>query len=179
MKLTFIRHTAVDVPSGICYGFSDVPLKESFEKEAEIIKKQLDGQSFDAVYTSPLSRCTRLAGFCSYGNALRDDRIKELNFGDWEMKSWMEISKEEASGWLADWLNSPAKNGESYVQMKVRVDSFLNELKESADSNVCIFTHGGVIRLAHVYLGIYPLEQSFEFPVEYGQVFELELQNLL
>ena len=34
MEVILIRHTSVDVPVGICYGQTDVPLKESFEEEA-------------------------------------------------------------------------------------------------------------------------------------------------
>ena len=64
MKLYLIRHTSVDVPQGTCYGQSNVPLKSSFEDEAEIVKKNLDGIAFDAVYSSPLSRCRKLARYC-------------------------------------------------------------------------------------------------------------------
>jgi hypothetical protein len=34
MKVTLIRHTRVGVPQGTCYGWSDVPLAETFEQEA-------------------------------------------------------------------------------------------------------------------------------------------------
>ena len=32
MKVTLIRHTKVDVPKGTCYGWSDVPVANSFEE---------------------------------------------------------------------------------------------------------------------------------------------------
>ncbi|MDR0768828.1 MAG: alpha-ribazole phosphatase [Dysgonamonadaceae bacterium] len=175
MKLTVIRHTAVDVPQGICYGFTDVALKSSFPAEAETVKNRLADKTFDRIYSSPLSRCTLLAGYCGYVPAV-DVRLKELNFGDWEMKSWMEIDKQEATDWFADWLNYPAKNGESYRMMQQRVYAFMDELKSSGAQSVCIFTHGGVIRLIHVYLGLLSIEDSFEVPVEYGQIFEFTFQ---
>ena len=174
MKITTIRHTSVDVPSGVCYGFTDVALKSSFKSEAEIVKNQLTGRNFDKVFSSPLSRCTLLADYCGYTPIL-DPRLKELNFGDWEMKSWMEIGKQEAADWMSDWINSPAKNGESYRMMQERINAFMDELKSSDAQSVCIFTHGGVIRLIHVYLGIFQLEDSFEFPVEYGQIFDFNI----
>jgi alpha-ribazole phosphatase len=174
-QLTIVRHTSVDVPAGVFYGFTDVPLKASFEEEAAAVKEQLAGMTFDKVYSSPLSRCTLLAGYCGFSHIELDPRLKELNFGDWEMKSWMEINPLETAEWLAHWLTYPAKNGESYAMMQKRVDAFMDELKSQKKENSCIFTHGGVIRLIHVYLGIYPLEKSFEFPVEYGQVFHFEI----
>ena len=175
MKLTAIRHTSVDVPASVCYGFTDVALNPSFQTEAEIVKNQLTGKTFDKVYSSPLSRCTLLAEYCGYTHPILDSRLKELNFGDWEMKSWMEIDKQEAAAWLADWINYPAKNGESYQLMQKRVNAFMDDLKSSDAQSVCVFTHGGVIRLIHVYLGIFQLENSFEFPVEYGQIFEFNI----
>lgn len=175
MKLTVIRHTSVDVPSSVCYGFTDVPLKPTFPTEAETVKKQLSAKTFDKVYSSPLSRCTLLAAYCGYRSPVLDSRLKEINFGDWEMKSWMEIDKQEAKAWLTDWINHPAKNGESYLMMQERVNAFMDELKSSNAQSVCLFAHGGVIRLIHVYLGIIPIDASFEFPVEYGQIFEFNI----
>ncbi|MDR0427952.1 MAG: alpha-ribazole phosphatase [Dysgonamonadaceae bacterium] len=177
MKLTAVRHTSVNVPSGVCYGFSDVSLNSSFQEEADKVKEKIKGLHFDQVYSSPLSRCLLLANYCGFENPTPDSRIKELNFGDWEMKSWMEIDKTEAQGWFEDWLNYPAKNGESYSLMKQRVDDFLNELKQKNNKkNICLFTHGGVIRLIHVYTGAYAMEESFDFPVEYGDVFHFEIR---
>ena len=34
MNIYLIRHTSVDVPKGLCYGQSDVPLRPTFEIEA-------------------------------------------------------------------------------------------------------------------------------------------------
>jgi len=175
MKLTTIRHTSIDVPSGVCYGFTDVALKPSFPSEAEMVKNQLTGKTFDKVYSSPLSRCTLLAEYCGYPNPILDSRLRELNFGDWEMKSWMEIDKQEAAAWFADWINYPAKDGESYRMMQQRVNAFMDDLKSSDAQSVVLFTHGGVIRLIHVYLGIFQLDTSFEFPVEYGQIFDFNI----
>ena len=46
-----MRHTAVDVPQGVCYGQTDVPLKPTFEMEATQTAAHLQGLSFDKVYT--------------------------------------------------------------------------------------------------------------------------------
>ena len=42
MEVILIRHTTPDVPTGTCYGQSDVPLKETFEEEAAVAKAALD-----------------------------------------------------------------------------------------------------------------------------------------
>lgn len=39
MEIYLVRHTSVDVPAGYAYGQTDVPLRSSFEDEAEVVKK--------------------------------------------------------------------------------------------------------------------------------------------
>ena len=43
MVIYFMRHTAVDVPQGVCYGQTDVPLKPTFEMEATQTAAHLQG----------------------------------------------------------------------------------------------------------------------------------------
>ena len=103
MKVTFIRHTSVAVESGICYGNSNVDVSNTFEIEAKIVKAKLDKKQFDAVYSSPLQRCTKLANFCGYPSPRLDSRLKELNFGAWEMKAWTDINDPQLQYWFDNW----------------------------------------------------------------------------
>ena len=80
MVIYLMRHTAVDVPQGVCYGQTDVPLKPTFETEATQTAANLQGLSFDKVYTSPL--CTpgyllRLPG-CRTGRPLERTKLRRL-----------------------------------------------------------------------------------------------------
>lgn len=111
MKITFIRHTSVDVPPGTCYGWSDVPLAPTFTEEARHVQKNLTGMDFDRVYTSPLTRCRRLAAYCGYPHAIPDSRLKEMNFGEWEMQAWETIRDPHLQDWFEDWLHLPATGG--------------------------------------------------------------------
>lgn len=61
INLTCIRHTKVDVPAGICYGQTDVPVAASYPEEMAGIAGVLKPQAFDRIYASPLTRCRRLA----------------------------------------------------------------------------------------------------------------------
>ena len=103
MQITLVRHTTPDVPVGTCYGQSDVPLRASFEEEAEVVRRRLSGMAFDAVYTSPLSRCTRLAHFCGYPDAIQDKRLMEINFGVWEMQRYENIVDPRLQDYYADY----------------------------------------------------------------------------
>ena len=61
MKLTLIRHTRLQVPEGICYGQSDIDVSASFHSELAQVTQKLAGEKIDAVYASPLQRCSKLA----------------------------------------------------------------------------------------------------------------------
>jgi len=175
MKLYFVRHTSVDVPKSVCYGQTDVPLKSSFEAEAEVVKQNLDGIHFDAAFSSPLSRCIQLATYCGYEEAKLYDRLKELNFGDWEMQEWDNIK--DIDQWYKDWINIPTSNGESFRQMLGRLSSFLEEIKQENSSikNAIIFTHGGIIACAKVFFGKENIENAFNVLAGYGEIVEFEL----
>lgn len=176
MEIYLVRHTSVDVPAGYVYGQTDVPLRSTFEEEAAIVKENLEGLSFDKVWCSPLSRCVRLAAYCGYTDAIPDDRIKEVNFGDWEMKSWDEVSADPHSvAWFADWINIPTPNGESFANQYKRVCLFLDEIRKYKLQKVCIFAHGGVLTSARVYAGEYNLEEAFKHIPSYGEIIKLIL----
>ena len=65
MVVYLIRHTSVDVPQGVCYGQTDVPLNPTFEEEAAQTSARLKGLQFDKVYMSPLTP------LCTSGYLLR------------------------------------------------------------------------------------------------------------
>lgn len=176
MKIYLVRHTAVDVPAGIAYGQTDVPLRDTFAEEAEAVRQQLAQLSFDAVYTSPLSRCTRLADVCGYPDAICDERLLELNFGDWEMHTWDEVTADpQSKAWFEDWINVPVRGGESFRQQYERVARFFDDLKQTDHRQVCIFAHGGILTCARVYAGCYELKEAFNNVPPYGGVIDVEV----
>ena len=175
MIVTFIRHTSVDVPRGTCYGQTDVPLKDTFPQEAATVAARLSGRTFDKAYTSPLSRCTRLAAYCGFPHAERDERILELNFGDWEGKRWDDIQDPRLQEWFDNWMDVRAGGAESFLEQYNRVAFFLDELKEQNYHRVAVFAHGGTIRSALVYAGRCNFNQVFSDMVDYGSLTTIEI----
>ncbi len=175
MEVYLIRHTSVDVPQGTCYGFSDVPLKSSFQREAAATRLRLNGLHFDCVYTSPLSRAARLAAFCGHPDALRDDRLKEMNMGEWEMQRFDDITDKRLQAWYDDYLNLPATGGESFRHLYARVSAFLDELRQQPFRRVAVFAHGGVLICARAYAGELSPELGFNDLTPYGGVVSISL----
>lgn len=174
MKITLIRHTSVDVPPGTCYGQTDVPLKTTFPEEAAEVKRKLSGMSFDAVYSSPLQRCVRLADFCGFNDAVRDDRLKELNFGEWEMRRFDEITDPRLQLWFDDYYNVAPTGGESFFDQRKRLENFLHEIKSKGLKSVAIFAHGGILLQAMLITDQITLGNAFEHQPPYGGIIEIE-----
>jgi alpha-ribazole phosphatase len=175
-KITLIRHTTVDVPPGMIYGHKDVPLSVSFNDESARVIEQITPFTFDVVYSSPLSRCLRLAQKIS-SEVIHDSRLMELNFGNWEGKYWNDIDQTpEAKAWFADYVKTPTPGGESYAQLIQRCRIFIEELKTSNQKNVCIVTHGGPIRAIKSILEETPPKDAFlKNSIDYGDVCNIYL----
>ena len=176
MKIVFIRHTSVNVPPGTCYGQTDVPLANTFGQEAADVCRRLSVyEPFTAVYTSPLSRARKLAVFCGYPDAQPDDRLKEMNMGKWEMQRYDEIQDPALQTWYKDYLHQPATGGESFLQLRARVASFLDDLRNEypQSSRIAVFAHGGVLVAAALYANLCSESEAFSYLPPYGGIVEI------
>ena len=176
MQITLVRHTSVDVPPGTCYGQTDVPVKASFPEEAAVVKANLQAfLPFDQVYCSPLSRAVQLATFCGYPDAVRDDRLKEMNMGRWEMLRYDDIRDPLIQEWYNDYLHVPTPDGESFEMQFRRVSQFLEELRQQPYERVAIFAHGGVLICAQVFAGTVSFDKAFSALIPYGGIVQIEI----
>ncbi|UNY97676.1 alpha-ribazole phosphatase [Zhouia spongiae] len=170
MEIYLIRHTTPKIDKGICYGQADIPLNENFEKELQNIRKQLpENHNTFKVYTSPLKRCALLAKRIS-PNVIEDEALKELNFGNWELRKWNDIPTKELDPWMRDFVNVKVPYGESYTDLAKRVHNRLTHYIGCATDNLIIVTHAGPIRAFLATLLQVPLEKSFRIKIPYGSV---------
>ena len=178
MKIFAIRHTSVLVEPGICYGQSNVDVAQTFETEKQQVAQNLSEIQVDEVWSSPLLRCRKLAEFLFPNQPVYfDKRLQELNFGDWELKSWDEIySLPAGKHWMNHYQKLPTQNGESYSEMKHRIETWLTEIKNANYSEVAVVTHAGVIRIIKHLTEAAPMEELFsDFKPAYGSITQFEL----
>ena len=174
MEIIMVRHTRVGVPKGTCYGWSDVPVADTFEQEATLTKSRLedvfaDG-SPDIVFSSPLTRARKLAAYCGYDSPVVDDRLKEMNMGEWEMQRYDDIKDDALQMWYDDYMHLRATGGEGFPDLYARVSEFLDELREKEYRRVAIFAHGGVLLCGGIYAGLFSAEGCFSHLVECGGI---------
>ena len=171
MDVILVRHTSVDVPKGTCYGQTDVPVCDTFEQEAEETRKSLEQyQPFDQVFSSPLTRARKLAAYCGYPEAVLDDRLMEMDMGEWEMQLYNEIQDPHLQEWYDDYMHLPTTGGEGFPDLYRRVAGFLKELREKDYHRVGIFAHGGVLISAGIYAGLFSKENAWDYLVPFGGI---------
>ncbi len=175
MEVYLIRHTTPKIEKGICYGQSDIPLADSFQTEAQKLLRDLP-EKFDAVYSSPLSRCQKLSALIA-NNPKTDERLLELNFGDLEMKKWDDINQEELNHWMQDFVNVKVPNGENFIELNNRVNDFIDGLLKESSQKVAVVTHAGVIRCFVARILEIPLKNAFKIPVDYSSVTKLNISG--
>ena len=176
MEIILVRHTSVAVAKGTCYGWTDVALSDTFEQEATLTRTALLAYApFDAAYSSPLSRATRLASFCGFENATIDPRLREMHMGDWEMQRFDEIVDDNLQCWYADYMNVRTTNGEGFSDIYARVSSFLNMLKTQTHRRVVVFAHGGVLICAGIYAGLFKRENTFDNLTPFGGLLKITI----
>lgn len=178
MRLYLIRHTSLQILSGICYGQSDIDVAASFVDELNKLKTQLADIEFDAIFTSPLQRCAKLAHALNLGEPVMDHRLIELNFGDWEMSAWDDIPREIFDDWAYDYANKAPPNGETFSQLQQRGLYFLKEiLQQHAGQNIVVVTHGGMIRALLAHVLNMPLKGLFRFSIDHSSVTLLDFSS--
>ncbi len=177
MDIYLIRHTQTNTPKGLCYGQSDVALANNFLDDARDVLKKLPAiQTEDKVFSSSLSRCSRLANLLS-DDVIFDTRLLEVNFGDWENVAFSEIEPEHLSHWTENFVTLAPPNGESFSLLCQRVASFWQDVIQFESERIFIVTHAGVIRALLAEILQLPPANAFQFRVDYGSVHKLRYAN--
>ena len=162
-KLPFIylaRHgeTAWSI-TGQHTGFTDLPLTERGERNAQRLGKRLGGLTFVKVFTSPLQRAARTCDLAGFGRtAETDPNLVEWKYGDDEGLRTAQIRAQHP-----DWqlFRDGCPNGESPVQVGLRADCTVNHVRTLA-GDVLIFSSGHFLRvLAARWLGLEPTAGRF------------------
>ncbi|MDZ4098137.1 MAG: alpha-ribazole phosphatase [Methylophilaceae bacterium] len=178
MRLYLLRHTRLSVDSGICYGQADIDVAPSFHDELQVIKSKVTTMRFDGLYTSPLQRCHKLAESLGIGDAVADERLMELHFGDWELKKWDDIPRPEFDAWANNYATLSPPNGETFTDLHARAKHFLADMQSAhAGQDVLVVAHGGLIRALLADVLNMPLKGLFRFEVDYGSLTQLNFDG--
>ncbi|MCP4789566.1 MAG: histidine phosphatase family protein [Gammaproteobacteria bacterium] len=148
LRLTLLRHG--HTTSGPVYrGRVDSPLSD---KGWQQMRESVKGIDADMVVASPLQRC---AGFAEQLGPplLTDDRLMEMDFGEWDGRDREEVWQQDKDAVKAFWANPMQvcpPGGENLTQVQERASAALHEHVQSAlaqnKQHLLLVSHGGVIR---------------------------------
>ncbi|MEJ7828784.1 MAG: histidine phosphatase family protein, partial [Segetibacter sp.] len=89
LNIYLLRHgeTAWNADGNRYCGRTDLPLTKKGIQQAELVYRHLKDYTFEAVYSSPLQRAYTTAKIaCGDKEVIKDDRLIEADFGEWEGK---------------------------------------------------------------------------------------------
>ncbi|HEY4392040.1 MAG TPA: histidine phosphatase family protein [Paenibacillus sp.] len=171
-------------------GHSDEDLLPGEASGLTPLRSQLAEVSFARIYCSDLKRCRQTLHFIRPDlteQAVYDSRLREVNFGAWEGKTYEMLEHEPLyRAWIDDPKLHTPPNGESWEQFQSRVASFYRELMQisqelAAKSDVdlkvkLIVTHGGVISMLNTLIN--PGTSFWDSRVSPGEIVKLKFPSI-
>lgn len=153
-RLIFVRHAEAEGNAmRRFHGWTDSSITEKGHAQAQSVAQRLKDVPIDVIYSSSMKRTLQTCEYIAKVKNLpiiRTDKLKEINGGDWEDKTWDELPGK----WPLEnetWENKPhlhrMPNGESMVEFQERLLNEVNKIiDDNKGKNICIVTHGTAIR---------------------------------
>ena len=149
--ISFVRHG--ETPhnrEGRLQGRVDLELSERGCEQAARVASRFAGHPITNVYSSPLRRARQtaaaIADVCGCEVEV-DDRLIELDYGEWDGRPLSEMREMRSTGWLTDPDFAPP-GGESLVAVTARVESFCRDRLGAGDGRAVAVSHVSPIKAA-------------------------------
>lgn len=150
IKIDLIRHGE---PQGgdVIRGISDHPLTPLGVAQFEQ-RIQMHQAPWSKIISSPLLRCKTSAQTLSNTQNIPlmiDERIRELDFGDWENQPMSQLmGQKDAKVLWQNPMDFTPPNGEPVTHLRKRLQDFWQDLKQTqVNEYLLLICHGGVIRV--------------------------------
>jgi alpha-ribazole phosphatase len=174
-RLLLIRHAEPEAEArGRCYGTLDIGVSDEGLRQADRLARALAEVGLAAIYTSPRRRALQTASALGRVRGLApvvDERLCEIDFGDFEGRTYEEIEREHPD-LFRRWMETPTEiefpNGESYERLQKRALLALSSILDNhRRDTVAVVTHGGIARailadcLSIPNAGLFRIDQSY------------------
>ena len=182
MKLYLVRHgeTELNVKK-VYYGSTDCELTEKGKEQAVSLKTAFASVPLDLVLGSPLKRAKTTVDLILGEKEvprLEDDRLKELDFGGWEGKSYTELQGDPLyEQWCREWKTTCPPRGECFLDLAHRVRSFYGDLLKREEERVLIVAHHAVLQQLMACLLEAEPESCWHYAFEQGTYTVFEIRD--
>lgn len=159
IKVTLIRHGKTYAnEQKLYYGFSDIDLSNDGIDQLNMLKKQIKYEKANVFVTSGLKRTNQTLKIL-FGNVdyIEDESFKEMNFGDFELKSYENLKhNKDYLKWVENIEQNEIPNGETKKQFENRVingfDNLIKNCIKNGIKDIVVVCHSGVISVIMMYL---------------------------
>ena len=182
MKLYLVRHgeTELNVKK-VYYGRTDCGLTEKGKEQAVSLKTAFASVPLDLVLESPLKRAKTTVDLILGEKEvprLEDGRLKELDFGGWEGKSYTELQGDPLyEQWCCEWKTTCPPRGECFLDLAHRVRSFYGDLLKREEERVLIVAHHAVLQQLMACLLEAEPESCWHYAFEQGTYTVFEIRD--
>lgn len=171
MSLYICRHGRTEAnATGLLLGRADPDLDDCGQAQAKAIAAAVAAPAM--VVSSPLARCRQTAE--AFGLPVEiDDRLVELDYGDFDLKPLRDIPAEVWARWRSDSDFRPP-GGETLNELGERVMATLDELAVSAvDQDVVVVSHVSPIKASVAWALDCPMAVSWRCFVAQASITEI------
>lgn len=159
-RILLVRHGATELSAEDRFaGSTDVPLGVEGRLQVELLGRRLTGESFSAVYGSPLQRAIETATVVARPHGLPVtvlDGLREIDHGRWEGLRHDEAEAmypEEYAAWQHDPFDCAPTSGEAgKVVLERAVRAFRQIVEAHPAESVLVVSHKATIRLVIAHL---------------------------
>lgn len=167
MDIHLIRHPRTVAPLGMCYGAMDLePDPAHLAADAARLAPALPPNA--RFVASSQQRARKLAEALAGGQSVAtDDRLVEIDFGEWEGKMWQDLPHNHVSAWTANADGTQPPGGESVARAAQRVREWWDSV-EIEDTPLVVVSHGGPLRLIAAHITGASPARSIAFEIKWG-----------
>jgi alpha-ribazole phosphatase len=181
MQVYLIRHPEPLNGVGRCYGRLDLEVDaQVLALAAAAIRAELPPAVLESatLFTSPLSRCRKLARALASPRApVIAHELLEMDFGTWQGSEWDRIPRAELDAWALDvWAYRPG-GGESATMVAQRWTRWCAQIGGEGVETAIAITHAGLIRVALAGAGRTSAEEFARGHVPFGSLHRIDLET--
>lgn len=160
IKITYFVHgTTTDNKKDLSSGWKDVELSNLGIKQSLELRDKIKDKKFDVIFCSDLKRAvdSAILTWKNIVKIIQDKRLRECNYGDFNGKPSEIVEPMQEKSIIKKF-----SNGESYEDVKVRINDFLNYLKKNYEGkHIAIVAHKAPQLALDVLLKGMTWEQAF------------------
>lgn len=171
----FLRHGRTEA-EGRLLGRTDASLTDAGRRA---VAAQVAGRTWDNIVSSPLRRAQEtatLAGLSAATPIAIDPAWREIDFGGWDGRPLADLANDPRfTSFQADPDANPPPNGETFSDVRLRVEKALRALAQDEQKRVLVVAHGGTIRTALSVLLAIPLQRLWAIRLSHATRISLRM----